>query len=60
MPGVSAGAQESEECIEEFLDPVSGQESAACHFVLEGEVEDNDSFVDIISGITAVGWLDFC
>ena len=32
---------------------MSGEESAARH--LEGEVDDNDSFVDIMSGFTAVG-----
>ena len=34
---------------------LSGEESAARQFVLEGEADDNDSFVDIMSGITAVG-----
>ena len=36
----------------EFSSPVAGAESAARH--LE-EADDNDSFVDIMSGITAVG-----
>ena len=45
------------------MDPVSGEERAARHFVLEGEVEANDSSVDIMSGITALedaesyGWI---
>ena len=53
VPGVSAVVEESEECAEESVDRVSGEESAARH--LEGETDDNDSFVDIMSGITAVG-----
>ena len=52
-PGVSAFVEESEECVGEFASPVAGEESAARH--LEGETDDNDSFVDIMSGITAVG-----
>ena len=51
--GVSAAVEESEECVGEFASPVSGGESAECH--LEGETDDNDSFVEIMSGITAVG-----
>ena len=50
--GVSAAVEEDEECVGEFSSPVAGEESAARH--LE-EADDNDSFVDIISGITAVG-----
>ena len=53
VPGVSAPVEEGEECIGEFVSSVSGKESAARHF--EGEADDNDSFVDIMSGITAVG-----
>ena len=53
VPGVSAAVEESEEWVEEFVDHRSGEESAGRH--LEGEVDDNDSFVDIKSGITAVG-----
>ena len=36
-----------------FVDHLSGEESAARH--PEGDAEDNDSFVDIMSVITAVG-----
>ena len=54
-PGVSTAVREAEECVEVFLDLVSGEKSAARHFVPEGEADDNDSFVDIMSGITAVG-----
>ena len=52
VPGVSATVEEGEECIGEFSSPVAGEEIAARH--LE-ETDDNDSFVDIMSGITAVG-----
>ena len=51
--GVSASVEEGEECVGEFVSPVSGEESVVRH--LEGEADDNDSFVDIMSGITAVG-----
>ena len=53
VPGVSAAVEEGEECVGEFSSPVSGEESAVRH--LEGEADDNDSFVDIMSGITAIG-----
>ena len=53
VPGVSADIEEGEECAGVFASPVSGEESAVRH--LEGEAEDNDSFVDTMSGITAVG-----
>ena len=53
VPGVSAAVEEGEECAGEFSSPVAGEESAARH--LEGEAVDNDSFVDIMSRITAVG-----
>ena len=52
VPEVSAVVEEDEECVGEFPSPVAGEESAARH--LE-EADDNDSFVDIMSGITAVG-----
>ena len=52
VPGVSAVVEEGEECVEEFVDPVSGEESAVRH--AEGEVDANDNFVDIFSGISAV------
>ena len=53
VPGLSAAVEEGEECVGEFSSPVSGNESAVHH--LEGEADDNDSFVDIMNGITAVG-----
>ena len=43
------------ECVEEFVDHLNGEESATRHFVVEGEADDKDSFVDTMSGITAVG-----
>ena len=52
VPGVSAAVEEGEECVGKFSSPVAGDESAARH--LE-EADDNDSFVDIMSGTTAVG-----
>ena len=52
VPGVSAVVEEDEECFVEFSSPVAGEESAARH--LEGEADDNDSFVNIMSGITTV------
>ena len=51
--GASAVVEEDEECVGEFSSPIAGEESAARP--LEGEAVDNDSFVDIMSGITAVG-----
>ena len=56
VPGVSAVVEEDEECLGEFSSPVACEESAARH--LE-EADDNDSFVDIMSGITAVGDAEF-
>ena len=53
VPGVSAAVEEGEECVGEFSNSVSGEEGAARH--LEREADDNDSFVDMMSGITAVG-----
>ena len=53
VPGVSAAVEEDEDCVGEFSSPFVGEESAGLH--LEGEKDDNDSFVDIMSGITAVG-----
>ena len=52
FPGVSAVVEEDEECVGEFPSTVAGEESAARH--LE-EADDNDSLVDIMSGITAAG-----
>ena len=53
VPGVSAAVEESEECVGDFSSPVSGVEGAVRH--LGGQADDNDSFVDIMNGITAVG-----
>ena len=53
VPGLSATVEEGEECVGEFASPVSGEESAVRH--LDGEVDNNGSFVDIKNKITAVG-----
>ena len=53
VPGVCAVVEEDEECVGEFPSLVAGEESAARR--LEGEADDNDSFVDIMSGITVAG-----
>ena len=53
VPGVSVAVEEDEECVGEVASPVAGDERAARH--LEGEADDNDSFVDIMSGITLAG-----
>ena len=53
VPGVSMAVREGEESSEEFVDHLSCEESAASHFVLEGEADEIDSSVDILSGITA-------
>ena len=53
VPGVSAAVDESAEFVRELASPVSGEESAARH--LEGEADDDESFVDIMSEINAAG-----
>ena len=53
VPGESAVAEEDEECVEESRNAVSGDESTVGYH--EGEGGDNDSFVDIMSGISAAG-----
>ena len=55
VPDLSVAVREKEECARDFLDHLSGEEGAASHLVVGGEADDNDDFVDIISGITAVG-----
>ena len=55
VSGKSVAAQEVEECVEVFVDHLSGEEGAARHYVLEGGADENDSYVDIMSGIIAVG-----
>ena len=53
VPGVSAVVEEDEECVGESGNTVSGEESTVGY--REGEADDNDSFVDIMSGISAAG-----
>ena len=51
VPGESAVVEEDEECVGESGNAVSGEESIVGY--REGEGDDNDSFVDIMSGICA-------
>ena len=53
VPGVSAVMEEDEECVGESGNAVSGEESTVGY--REGEADDNDSFVDIMSGNTVAG-----
>ena len=53
VPGVSAVVEEDEECVGESGNAVSGKESTVGY--REGEADDNDSFLDIMSGISAAG-----
>ena len=53
VPGVSAVVKEDEECVGESGNAVSGEESTVGY--RKGEANDNDSFVDIMSGISAAG-----
>ena len=53
VPGVSAVVEQDEECVGESGNAVSGEESTVGY--REGEADDNDSFVDIMSGISAAG-----
>ena len=55
MPDLSVAVREGEECVCEFLDCLSGEERASLCQILEGEADDDDGFVDILSGITAIG-----
>ena len=53
VPGVSAVVEEDEECVGESGNAVSGEESTVGY--REEEADDNNSFVDIMSGISAAG-----
>ena len=53
VSGVPAVVGEDEECVGESGNDVSGEESTVGY--REGEADDNDSFVDIMSGISATG-----
>ena len=46
VPGATVAVRESEECVQEFVYHLSGEESTANRFVPEGEADRNDSFVD--------------
>ena len=53
VAGVSAVVDEDAECVGESGNDVSGEENTVGF--CEGEAYDNDSFVDIMSGISAAG-----
>ena len=53
VPGECAVVEENEECVEESENAVSGDESTVGY--REGQGGDNDSFVDIMGGISAAG-----
>ena len=55
VPGKTVAVQEREECVGEFFDHLIGEGNAATPLVLGGEVDDNDSFADIMNGFNAVG-----
>ena len=52
---LSVAVREREESVRDLLDHVSSEDSASSHHVLRSEADDNGSFVEIMSGITAVG-----
>ena len=53
VPEVSAVVEEDEKCVEESRDAVSAEEITVGYH--EGEGDENDSFVDVMSGISAAG-----
>ena len=60
---LSVTVREEEECVRDFMDHLSGEESAVSHLVLGEEPDDSDRFVDIITSFSAVdgaeseGWM---
>ena len=55
MPDPSVAVRDEEECVRDFLDKGNVEEEVACDLVLREEADVNDSFVDIMSGLTALG-----
>ena len=53
-PQMFVAVREGKECVQELLDHLRGEESAACQVVSGGEIDEYDSFV----GITEFGDLD--
>ena len=53
VPGISAVVEEDEECVGESADAMSADESTVGYH--RGEGDETDSFVDIMSGISAAG-----
>ena len=54
-PDLLVALREGEECVCDFLDHLSCEEFACSRQFLRGEADDDVSFVEIKSGITAVG-----
>ena len=52
---LTVAAREEEERVSDFFDHLSGDKSAPSHQVLGGGVDEDDSFVDIMSCNTAIG-----
>ena len=55
FPDLTVAVWEGEDSIRDFLYHVFGEGSASIHYILGAEVDDDDGFVDIMSGIIAVG-----
>ena len=64
LPDLSVAVREGDECVCDFLDHVSGEENVRSRHFLGGKADNDDSFVEKLSGITAVGdavgVLDIC
>ena len=54
VPNPSAVLRERKKDVRNSLDYLSGEENARSREILGGETDDDDSFVDIMSAITAV------
>ena len=55
VPEMSVVMQESEECVKDFWIILVVRRVLSVILFLGGEADDNDSFVDIMSSITALG-----
>ena len=55
MPELPVVVREGGECVCDFLNHLSGEEIARSCQILWGDADVDDSFVSIMSGITAVG-----
>ena len=54
VPDLSVAVREGEEFVRDFLDHLRGEENASGWQFSGSEADDEDSFVDIMSGISAV------